>query len=89
MDELRLVWSRAMREGYQEVEPIVCNGVMFLSHVEDMVEALDAATGDLLWVYRRALPDNITSVTGTRGRYRNTFRYTATRCSWRPTTPSW
>ena len=47
--ELRLVWSRAMREGYQEIEPIVYNGVMFLSHVEDMVEAVDAATGDLLW----------------------------------------
>ena len=73
--ELRLVWSRAMREGYQEVEPIVYNGVMFLSHVEDMVEALDAATGDLLWAYRRALPDNVTAVTGTRGRYRNISIY--------------
>ena len=73
--ELRLAWSRAMRAGYQEVEPIVYNGVMYLSHVEDMVEALDATTGDLLWTYRCALPDNITAVTGTRGRYRNISIY--------------
>ena len=33
VDELRLVWSRAMQHGYQEVEPIVYNGVMFLANV--------------------------------------------------------
>jgi len=69
--ELRLVWSRAMQHGYQEVEPIVYNGVMFLSHVEDIVEALDATTGDLLWRYRRDLPAGVMDVTGSRGRYRN------------------
>ena len=69
--ELRLVWSRAMREGYQEVEPLVYDGVMFLANVEDIVQALDATTGDLLWEYRRDLPDNIANVTGTRYRYRN------------------
>ena len=47
--ELRLVWSRAMQHGYQEVEPIVYDGVMFLANVEDIVQALDASTGDLLW----------------------------------------
>ena len=73
--ELRLVWSRAMQEGYQEVEPIVYNGVMFLANVEDIVQALDATTGDLLWQYRRDLPDNIASVTGTRYRYRNISIY--------------
>ena len=73
--ELRLVWARAMQEGYQEVEPIVYNGVMFLANVEDIVQALDATTGDLLWQYRRDLPDNIASVTGTRYRYRNVSIY--------------
>ena len=73
--ELRLVWSRAMQHGYQEVEPIVYNGVMFLANVEDIVQALDATTGDLLWEYRRALPDNIANVTGTRYRYRNVSIY--------------
>ena len=72
---LQLVWSRAMNDGYQEVEPIVYNGVMFLANVEDIVEAIDATTGDLLWRYRRNLPDNIANVTGTRYRYRNVSIY--------------
>ena len=75
VDELRLVWSRAMQRGYQEVEPIVYDGVMFLANVEDIVQALDATTGDLLWEYRRNLPDNIANVTGTRYRYRNVSIY--------------
>ena len=32
-------------------------------------------TGDLLWEYRRNLPDNIANVTGTRFRYRNVSIY--------------
>ena len=75
VSELRLVWSRAMQHGYQEVEPIVYGGVMFLANVEDIVQALDATTGDLLWEYRRNLPDNIANVTGTRYRYRNVSIY--------------
>ena len=75
VDGLQLVWSRAMNEGYQEVEPIVYDGVMFRANVEDIVQALDARTGDLLWEYRRALPDNIAGVTGTRYRYRNVSIY--------------
>ena len=57
--ELRLVWSRAMRAGPQEVEPTVYDGVMFLVNSEDIVQALDATTGDLLWEYRRRLPAGI------------------------------
>ena len=75
VDQLRLVWSRAMQHGYQETEPIVYNGVMFLSNVEDIVQAVDATTGDLLWEYRRNLPDNVATITGTRYRYRNVSIY--------------
>ena len=73
--ELRLVWSRAMREGYQEVEPLVYDGIMFLPNVEDIVQALDATTGDLLWEYSRNVPDNPWNLTGTRARYRNVALY--------------
>ncbi len=73
--ELRLVWSRAMQHGPQEVEPIVYNGVMFLVNVEDIVQALDATNGDLLWEYRRQLPADIGNLTGTRYRYRNVAIY--------------
>ena len=73
--ELRLVWSRAMQSGPQEVEPIVYNGVMFLVNVEDIVQALDASNGDLLWEYRRRLPVDIGRLTGTQYRYRNVAIY--------------
>ena len=73
--ELRLVWSRAMQQGPQEVEPLVYNGVMFLVNSEDIVQALDATNGDLLWEYRRKLPADIGTLTGTRYRYRNVAIY--------------
>ena len=73
--QLRLVWSRAMQPGPQEVEPIVYDGIMFLANSEDIVQALDATTGDLLWEYRRKLPADIGSLTGTRYRYRNVSIY--------------
>ena len=73
--QLRLVWSRAMQQGPQEIEPIVYNGVMYLANVEDIVQAVDATTGDLLWEYRRKIPPDIGRVTGTQFRYRNVALY--------------
>ena len=72
---LKMVWSRAMEDGPQEVEPYVYNGVMFLYHARDIVQALDATTGDLLWEYKRKLPANIGSTTGSINRYRNLALY--------------
>ncbi len=71
VSQLRLVWSRAMQEGPQEVEPIVYDGIMYLTNAEDIVQALDATTGDMLWEYRRRLPADIGRITGTMFRYRN------------------
>jgi alcohol dehydrogenase (cytochrome c) len=75
VDQLRLVWSRAMRPGPQEVEPLVYDGIMFLANSEDILQALDATTGDLLWEYQRKLPSDIGSLTGTNYRYRNVSIY--------------
>jgi alcohol dehydrogenase (cytochrome c) len=73
--QLRLTWSRAMQPGPQEVEPLVYDGIMFLVNSEDIVQALDATTGDLLWEYRRKLPPDIGRLTGTNYRYRNLSIY--------------
>ena len=73
--QVRLAWSRAMENGFQEVEPIVYNGVMFLPEAQDVVKALDATTGDLIWEYRRNLPPNVGATTGTVGRFRNIAIY--------------
>jgi alcohol dehydrogenase (cytochrome c) len=53
---LQLVWSRTMEAGINEATPIVYKGVMFLGNPNDVIQAIDAATGDLLWQYRRTLP---------------------------------
>jgi alcohol dehydrogenase (cytochrome c) len=54
--ELRLAWSWALPNGPNEVTPIVHDGVMFVHAYGDKVQALDAATGDLLWQYSHRLP---------------------------------
>jgi alcohol dehydrogenase (cytochrome c) len=53
---LQLVWSRTMEPGINEATPIVINGVMYLGNPGDVIQAIDAASGELLWQYRRKLP---------------------------------
>jgi len=53
---LQLAWARVMEPGINEATPIIHNGVMFLGNPNDVIQAIDAATGDLLWEYRRTLP---------------------------------
>jgi alcohol dehydrogenase (cytochrome c) len=53
---LQLVWSRVMTPGINEITPLVYNGVMYIGNPRDVVQAVDAATGDLLWEYRHPIP---------------------------------
>ena len=47
---LELAWVWAMNEGgWNAPSPIVHDGVMFLASIGPVVQALDAATGDLIW----------------------------------------
>ena len=56
---LQLVWSWAMQPGTDEVTPLVHDGVMYVPS-RSGVQALDAATGDLLWEHsrRQAVPED-------------------------------
>src|SRR5690554_3395688 len=56
---LRLVWTRALGPGMQEGTPLVYKGVMYFPNPSDVIQAIDAATGDLLWEYRRSLPADL------------------------------
>ncbi len=48
--ELKLAWSWSMNEiGSNQPMPLVHNGVMYLGNTGNMMQALDAATGDLIW----------------------------------------
>ena len=51
--ELRLVWSWALGDGAQQTTPVVHDGIMYIANPGAIVQALDAATGDLIWEYRR------------------------------------
>ena len=52
VDRLQLEWSWAMDPGTQVTTPLVHDGVMYLASPNSIVQALDAASGDLLWEFR-------------------------------------
>src|SRR5882672_7622655 len=53
---LRSAWTWSLPNGPNEATPLVHDGVLFVHAFGDQVQALDAATGDLLWQYSRRLP---------------------------------
>ena len=50
--QLQLAWSWSMNPGSQVTTPLVHDGVMYLANPNSIVQALDGATGDLLWEFR-------------------------------------
>src|ERR1700750_66230 len=48
---LQVAWTWSMTHGATETTPIVRDGVLFLFNYADTVQALNAATGDLIWQY--------------------------------------
>jgi len=59
VSQLQLVWTRPLNTGVQEGTPLVHDGVMYFPHPLDFTQAFNAATGDLLWEYRRPMPDDV------------------------------
>ncbi len=59
VSKLKMVWTRGMGPGVQEATPLVHNGVMYLPNPSDYVQAMDAATGELKWEYKRRWPDDL------------------------------
>ena len=57
--QLRMVWSRALSAGSQQGTPVVYDGVLYMPNPRDVIQAIDGATGDLLWEYRRERPDDL------------------------------
>lgn len=56
---LRTVWTRSLQSGIQEGTPLVYDGVMYFPNPGDIVQAIDAGTGDLIWEYVRDLPPDL------------------------------
>ena len=59
VEAIRMVWSRALGPGLQQGTPLVYNGVMYMPNPRDVIQAIDAVTGDLVWEYRRDRPDDL------------------------------
>ena len=58
--QLRMVWTRGLGTGgNQEGTPLVHDGVMYVPNPGDHIQAIDAKTGDVLWEYKRKLPEGV------------------------------
>jgi alcohol dehydrogenase (cytochrome c) len=57
VESLRLAWSWTLPAGSAESVPVVRDGTVFVQAYGDIVQALDARSGDLLWQYTHTLED--------------------------------
>ena len=53
--DMRLAWTWSLPSGANMMTPIVHDGVMFTLSSGDVVQAVDAATGDLLWAHQHEI----------------------------------
>jgi len=76
---LRMAWVRGMGPGQTETIPMVHNGVMYVVEPGAVVDALDAATGDQLWEYKRKVAANVAAAARTKNLaiYEDLILYTA------------
>ena len=71
VSQLQLAWSWEMDAGSSEANPLVYDGIMYLPNPGGVIQALDAATGDLIWQYRPAVPAVTGPAGGMKGVQRN------------------
>ena len=64
VDELHLVWTRNLATGTGEITPLAYNGILFVPQANDIIEAIDAKTGDFIWQYRRDIPEDLYEMVG-------------------------
>ena len=55
--DLRMVWTRALTRGSQQGTPLAYDGVLYMPNPMDVIQAIDAVTGDLKWEHRREVPE--------------------------------
>ena len=55
--QLQLAWSWGLEPGVSQTTPIVRSGIMYIANPGNVVQALDARTGDFIWEYRREMDE--------------------------------
>lgn len=56
---LALAWTWSMDPGPNQATPLVHDGILYLPSPRDVIQALDARSGELLWEYRREIPKEL------------------------------
>jgi alcohol dehydrogenase (cytochrome c) len=64
---LRVAWSWTLPPSTNEITPLVHDGVMFI-YSGAAIQALDAASGDLLWQYVRTPPSGFSAAAASHGK---------------------
>ena len=64
VDQLRMVWTRDLEIGTGEITPLAYNGILYIPQASDVIQAVDAESGDLIWEYRRDIPDDLYEMVG-------------------------
>ncbi|HCQ98540.1 MAG TPA: ATP-binding protein [Acidobacteria bacterium] len=59
VNDLRMVWTRGLTRGSNQGTPLVYNGVLYMPNPGDVIQAINAVTGDLQWEYQREQPDDL------------------------------
>ncbi|MBZ5660936.1 MAG: PQQ-binding-like beta-propeller repeat protein [Acidobacteriia bacterium] len=64
--DLQLAWSWSMNDSQaaNEPTPLVHNGIIYLINTDNILQALDARTGDLIWENHLRPPRNVPGGTG-------------------------
>ena len=61
---LKLAWALTMGEGSNQVTPLIHDGVMYLTHPGNVIQAVDATSGDLIWEYAYPYPPDSKTLGG-------------------------
>jgi PQQ-dependent dehydrogenase (methanol/ethanol family) len=64
VDQLRMVWTRDLAVGTGEITPLAYNGVLYVPQASDVIQAIDAVSGDLIWEYSRDIPEDLYEMVG-------------------------
>jgi len=57
--ELELAWAWSMTPGRTQETPLVHDGIIFIQNSDQTIQALDGATGDLIWEYQHDLAEGV------------------------------
>ncbi|PLW81549.1 alcohol dehydrogenase [Kineobactrum sediminis] len=55
--DLKLAWVLTMKDGSNQGTPLVRNGIMYLTHPGNVIQAIEADSGELIWEYSYTFPE--------------------------------